>query len=1020
MAENRAGGILMSSFVAGALLAAAIFAPSAWEPVPGPYFGLDEQAAGSPAPAAAPDPGMEAAHAELSARANAMPANSMPANSVPANAVPANAVQANAVQANSVQANSVQANSAQANAAQANAAQASDASAVADPAAPVRHDVVPPPPVRSAVPPERVAVAETTSVAAVAALAGTLPVPVTNPATTPTGSSASVPDALPFVAATPEPVDVPPESLKAMITRRQAAQPATPRTVPTVTAVGPTPADQTLAGPPPIAEPMPEQPVPVVRSSSRNLSDVQSSDGVKPVAGNEAAAEPDTRQVVRPSAMATGSLGAAPLPGGPWTDPDAANWSEIPAQPTDAARRRGWLGERGPGDVAAGQEDDREPRPAKSPLGGRILERLRPSPRVARLPGASGASDVQAVVPPDIGRWPRPVRLEQQFTHLGEIAAALGQAGESLTLWIDRSRVILGEALETRGPRDAAADSSLVALGEHVLAGMSLADTTADAGVASHTRRAALAIARRVAVWRATAALCADIHRGQGGVAAQDAADAMTRQAAGRTTAEVARLLDAIERFETEPTAPDASVVRAALGSIAGFYPSASHALLRAVDDHYVAPNVRIAVHQHFMEKLMPEAAVDTGPFQDVVMGREVRGTRRVERTTTLRLMPDDDEISFHLEVHGDIASRSTTESGPVSVTARSASAFTVRKPIKISSQGLLFGNAAGTASNRSHVDAIQTSFDSVPMMGSLVRNIAKNQQAEAMPEANREVIDKIVSRACREIDSQSEPQFAELAQRVRDKVWMPLVNLGLDPTAVAMETSSTQATMRLRLASATQLAAHTPRPRAPADAMLSLQVHESSVNNVVDRLALAGRRQTLEELIRMVCAKVGAEPRIPDELPEGVTVQFADVQPLRVECRDGLVHVRVTLDAIESGRRDWLDIVAHVAYRPVCNGPQVFLERDGPIRLSGPGHEGRMELALRTIFGKIFPKERPIALLPEKIVDNPRLAGAQAVQAVSSDGWLAIALQQVTVAQPAEKPAEKRAADVRRKVIFR
>jgi hypothetical protein len=460
--------------------------------------------------------------------------------------------------------------------------------------------------------------------------------------------------------------------------------------------------------------------------------------------------------------------------------------------------------------------------------------------------------------------------------------------------------------------------------------------------------------------------------------------------------------------------------VRAALGSIAGFYPSASHALLRAVDDHYVAPNVRIAVHQHFMEKLMPEAAVDTGPFQDVVMGREVRGTRRVERTTTLRLVPDDDEISFHLEVHGDIASRSTTESGPVSVTARSASAFTVRKPIKISSQGLLFGNAAGTASNRSHVDAIQTSFDSVPMMGSLVRSIAKNQQAEAMPEANREVIDKIVSRACREVDSQSEPQFAELAQRVRDKVWMPLVNLGLDPTAVAMETSSMQATMRLRLASATQLAAHTPRPRAPVDAMLSLQVHESSVNNVVDRLALAGRRQTLEELIRMVCAKVGAEPRIPDELPEGVTVQFADVQPLRVECRDGLVHVRVTLDAIESGRRDWLDIVAHVAYRPVCNGPQVFLERDGPIRLSGPGHEGRMELALRTIFGKIFPKERPIALLPEKIVDNPRLAGAQAVQAVSSDGWLAIALQQVTVAQPAEKPAEKRAADVRRKVMFR
>jgi hypothetical protein len=639
---------------------------------------------------------------------------------------------------------------------------------------------------------------------------------------------------------------------------------------------------------------------------------------------------------------------------------------------------------------------------------------------VARLPDAAAGSAVSELAPPDIGEWPRPQRLQQQFDHLGELAGAAGRTAEPLVNWLDAARAAIVAVLETRGPRDAAADAHLVALGEHVISGMSLADTSADPGVAAHTRRAALAVARRVAVWRAAASLCAEIQRPQDAVGAADTAAAMTRQAVGRAVVEVARLLDAIERYESDPTTSDALVVRTSLGSIGGFYPSAAHALVRAVEDHYAAPNVRVAVHQQFMEKLMPGATVDTAPFQDVVMGREVRGTRRVERTTTLRLVPDDDEICFNLEVHGDIASRSTTESGPVSVTARSASAFTVRKPIKISSQGLLFGNAAGVASNRSHVDNIQTSFDAMPMMGSLVRSIAKNQQAEAMPEANREVIEKIVSRACREVDVQSEPQFAELAERVRERVWMPLVNLGLEPRAVALETSSTLATMRLRLAAATQLAAHTPRPRAPLDAMLSMQVHESSVNNVVDRLGIAGRRLELEELIRMVCAKVGAEPRIPDELPEGVAVDFAEVQPLRVECRDGLVHVRVKLDAIESGRRNWVDIVAHVAYRPVCNGPQVLLERDGPIRLSGPGHEGRMELALRTIFGKIFPKERPIALLPEKITANPRLTGVQAVQAVSSDGWLALSLQQVTTAKPAEPPAEQRAAEARRKIIFR
>jgi hypothetical protein len=237
------------------------------------------------------------------------------------------------------------------------------------------------------------------------------------------------------------------------------------------------------------------------------------------------------------------------------------------------------------------------------------------------------------------------------------------------------------------------------------------------------------------------------------------------------------------------------------------------------------------------------------------------------------------------------------------------------------------------------------------------------------------------------------------------------------------MQTTSSAATMRLRVAGTTQLAAHTPRPRAPADAMLSLQVHESSVNNTLDRLGIADRRLTLEELIQLVSTRLGAETKIPEELPEGVAVTFAKTQPIRVECRDGLVHVQVALDAIESGRRDWYDIIARVAYKPVCSGQQVFLEREGPVQLGGPGHEGRMELALRTVFGKIFPKERPIEVLPERIAKNPRLSDVQAVQAASSDGWLAITLEQRTpppaIAAPPQKK-DTRPAEARRKTVWR
>jgi len=135
----------------------------------------------------------------------------------------------------------------------------------------------------------------------------------------------------------------------------------------------------------------------------------------------------------------------------------------------------------------------------------------------------------------------------------------------------------------------------------------------------------------------------------------------------------------------------------------------------------------------------------------------------------------------------------------------------------------------------------------------------------------------------------------------------------------------------------------------------------------------------------------------VPEDLPDGVAVTFDDDDPLRVECRDGLVHVRVALDAIESGRRNWYDLVAQVAYKPVTVGPQVFLEREGPVQIGGPGHTGRMEIGLRVIFGKIFAKERSLSIIPATIVDNPKLAGMRAVQAVATDGWLAIALAEPT-----------------------
>ncbi len=886
MSEKQAGGIVVSSFIAGLIFAAALFAPHAWDPVPEPFFGLEE-----PLAEGIRDESLAGSHSCLVESTIAVDANRRSGGLAAHPAIVAEAIATTGSHAPTAAPSPLRGTGG------------------------LQHMAA----VLAATPPERLAMNE------------------------PSGTAAA----------------------------RTAVQTVQAQTV------------QAQIVPPTIAQ-------------------VHAVPPPKP--------EPIHPRLILPPPVG-GSLGSAPMPGENWSNPDTVNWSETPTSQSpenlnpSTSPRFGLLTERrheSRGDGFAPTQESNAPNSAQPTVGGRILDRLRVGERLLSRERASDAPQTPSTVAPtqkfpaDISVWPTPVKLLEQLEQLAALhPKAAGTAGMPAVAWATHSLAQLRDALTTNGPRDPIAGANLVTLGESVHAGMGIADGIADASLASGTRRAALAMARRVAVWRTATGLFATIAAQQ----AAEAAGAATPShetipsCSQRNEADIAQLLNSLERFETTLSPTDAAVATAAMAAIDASSQEGCRSVAKAVREHYLSANVRIAVHQQFLDKLLPAATVNTGPVDDVVLGRKVRGTRTVERTTTVRFTPDSDEICISLEVHGDVDSRTVTAAGPVSLTARGASSFTVSKPIKVCSAGLLFGDATGVASNRSQLDAIQTSFDSVPIMRSLVRNIAKSQHDEKMPEANREVTDLIIGRACREVDEQSEPQFAEIADRIRTKIWSPLVQLGLEPTAVAMETTQTVATVRLRLAGDGQLAAHTPRPRAPSDSMLSMQVHDSSLNNAMERLKLAGRRLSLEELMQILCEKVGMESTSAEDLPEGVAVTFAKEQPLRIECRDGLVHVRVTLDAIESGRRHWYDIVAHVAYKPSNSSAQVFLEREGPVQLSGPGHHGRMELALRTIFGKIFPKERPIPVLPGRIVENPRLAGMRVLQSVSSDGWLALAI---------------------------
>ena len=687
-----------------------------------------------------------------------------------------------------------------------------------------------------------------------------------------------------------------------------------------------------------------------------------------------------------------------------WVDPDRDNWSKAVtnkpvavAKPVESPRERivRRLSENSAPDPmkAAPAAPTPPPDPAsaskqveppEAPVK-RLLERLRPTERIRdRLGQLRQKPEVRSSE--DHGPqtvWPPPTALLRQLDDLAVETSPRPSAYRDIEGWIAQSTDAIERVLATHSFASDAAGAALGDLSRCVPAGLAVADSVNDEDLASQVRRVAFAINRRSELWQAATALAAT----------PIATVATTDQLPG-PSATVANLLAAIEQFESDAIAPHAAAVQLAAGAVTASTPSASSDLLRAISHQYAAPNLRISLRETFLTRLMPKTTRRTEGLNDTVLGRPVRGRRELAQTTSIRLVPDSDELCFTLTVDGELNTYGITDAGPISLTSSGSGSFTVWKPVKICPDGLLVGPATASASNRARLMDVSTSFDSVPLMGSLLRTLAKNQHAENLPEANREVAQKIVWQSCRQCNREAEEKFAELSKQVEENIWNPLVGLGLAPTPF-METTDETATLRLRLHADNQLAAHTPRPREPTGALFGMQVHQSTLNNAFDRLGIAGEKLSLEALFIQVQERLGREPKLPDDLPEGVTVTFEAIEPIRVEFADGLVNVKLAIDALESGRRDWYDVIGQVCYKPVAIGNRVLLEREGPIRISGPGHRGRIEFALRTIFGKIFPKERPLVVLPAKVTDHPGLRDLVASQAVSWDGWLALALSE-------------------------
>lgn len=417
--------------------------------------------------------------------------------------------------------------------------------------------------------------------------------------------------------------------------------------------------------------------------------------------------------------------------------------------------------------------------------------------------------------------------------------------------------------------------------------------------------------------------------------------------------------------------------------------------LADAVNSYYRNANVRVAISAELVNRLLPKEMRTAEPVQETIQGAKVEGQSETSTKLRLVLLPDRFRWAFGLEAKGEVASSTASTSGPATFYQDGNANYRARKQLFVDRKSIRVHQAEAEAAAQSQLNDFETDYDSVFIFGAIARVIARNQYEQKTPAARQEVESKIINRAAGTLDQQVAERLEKAQAEFKAKLVTPLQKLQLDPTAVDLETTQDRLIARYRLAGREQLSAHTPRPQAPGDSLLSVQLHETALNNALEHLRLAGRKIELHELFKEMTTRFGERVPVPEDLPEGVFVTFSDQDPVRIDCQDGRLRIRIQLKSLSltKDRKTFKNLIVSGYYKPHPDQLDANLERDGYIELGGDFLNLGNRAMLAGIFERVLSRNRKLNLVNERISKSPELKDQQVTQFVIHDGWIGIAL---------------------------
>jgi hypothetical protein len=453
------------------------------------------------------------------------------------------------------------------------------------------------------------------------------------------------------------------------------------------------------------------------------------------------------------------------------------------------------------------------------------------------------------------------------------------------------------------------------------------------------------------------------------------------------------KLASTIEAYVAKPTTEDALVISESVRWLQDA--RQAPALVEAIQRQFVRPNLFAQASAEVVGAGIAEPVDDITPVRDCILGTDIEGTAHTMGQITSQPASNATMAVLDALFFGSTVSDNVGYHGSITIFSTAKTNLAALKRIWIDAEGLHSYPATANAVTDVDIHDIESRKGN-QMIEKMAWKRACKQLSEAECIASRHAEQRLNER----IDERSAEPIDRANQTYNDKFYRPFTERKLFPQELRLSSTDHAIAVLGVQAGGGKVAAPSLPPPVIEGADMSLQIHESMINNLAFD-ALAGRTVYEEKLQTAVIETLGHLPEKMkgDEDGKPWAITFAARQPISVTFADDGFKIMIRGAKFFKGEDGYpaMNVLATYKIEQTATGFKAV--RQGEIEVFPPDYvPGKQIDAHRQVIRKLLEKRFAKVFEPEMLGEGLELPGKwkaagklQPIQVVARDGWLVI-----------------------------